>query len=103
MTVQAADFGFEISGIPQGHRRVVRARRKHPIVEKPSEVSKGEVVSSLSVMYLQSALQQRITYLTQLTLSLWAFLMVHICFSVIGSNSTIVFFSQAATRIDLFW
>lgn len=39
--------------------------------------------------------------MTQLTLSLWAFLMVHICFSVIGSNNTIVFFSHAATRIVL--
>lgn len=35
--MQAADFGLEISGVPQGHRRVVRARRKHPIVEKPSD------------------------------------------------------------------
>lgn len=35
VSVQAADFRFEIPGVPQCHRCVVRAGGEHAIVEKP--------------------------------------------------------------------
>lgn len=35
VTLEAADFRFEISGIPQGNGAVVRAGGEHAIVEEP--------------------------------------------------------------------
>lgn len=44
VALQAANFGFQVSGIPQSNRAVIRAGGKHAIIEEPATKRKTDVL-----------------------------------------------------------